>query len=111
MSIRPIDVQIMVHKASEVSKFNNADSQTAAAKQGQFAQEFKKEVETQGQQVTNPHSAEKAQVDKDGRGGASYSNKRGSKDGSKNSEKDAKDEQANVKPMFKNEQGRFSAKA
>ena len=109
MAIRPIDVQIMVHKASEVSRLNNNNPQTNQAQASQFAQDFKKEVENSGQQVNNPNSAEKAEVDKDGRQGAEYSNKRDSKKkDSKDSDKDTKD--GNGKPLFKNEQGRFSAK-
>jgi hypothetical protein len=94
----------MVHRASEVSKFNNADSPAAQARAGQFAQEFKKEVESQNQQVNNPNNPEKTEVNKDGRGGATY--KRNQKDGKKqdDSEKDKKD-----KPMFK-EHSRFSMK-
>ena len=108
MAIRPIDVQIMVHRASEVGRLNNNDPQAAKAQAGQFAQEFKKEVQNIGQQVNNPNSAEKAEVDKDGRQGAAYSDKRDSKKGSQDSEKESKD--ANGKPLFKSEQGRFSAK-
>ena len=106
MAIRPIDVQIMVHRASEVSR-HNTDPQAAKAQASQFAQEFKKEVQNQSQQVNNPNSAEKAEVDKDGRGNADHSGKRDSKK-NKDQDKDLKD--ANGKPLFKNEQGRFSAK-
>ncbi|MCL2852761.1 MAG: hypothetical protein FWE20_06985 [Defluviitaleaceae bacterium] len=107
MAIRPIDVQIVVHRAAEVSR-HNADSQQAGqAQANQFAQEFKKEVQNQGQQVNNPNSAEKAEVDKDGRGGAANSNKRDKQKDPKDSDKDSKD---SGKPLFKNEQGRFSAK-
>lgn len=106
MSIRPIDVQIMIHKASEVSRFNSNSSDAQAAKAGQFAQDFKKEVENQGQQVKNSHAADKAEVNKDGRSGSGYSKKRDKKDGSKDEDKDTKSD----KPMFKNEQGRFSVK-
>ena len=108
MAIRPIDVQIMVHKASEVARLNNNNPQTNQAQASQFAQDFKKEVENLGQQVNNPNGAEKAEVDKDGRQGSAYSKKRDSKKDSKDSDKDTKD--SDGKPLFKSEQGRFSAK-
>ena len=106
MAIRPIDAQMMVHRTSETPRMTNADPQTASASANQFAQDFKREVLNQGQQVNNTNNAEKGDVDKDGRGGAAYSDNRGNKQGQ---DKDAKDKDS--KPMFKNEHGRFSAKA
>ena len=108
MAIRPIDVQLMVHRTNETPRLNNSDPQTASANANQFAQEFKKEVQNQTQQVNDPNSAEKGEVDKDGRRGSAYSDKKDQKK-DKDSGKDSKD--GNGKPMFKNEQGRFSAKA
>jgi hypothetical protein len=112
MAIRPIDVQIMVHRASEISKFNNADPHAAQARAGQFAQEFKKEVESQSQQVNNPNSTEKSEVDKDGRRGSAYQRqkKEEKKDGQGEPTKD-KVSQDGGKPMFKDQTSRFSMKA
>jgi len=95
----------MVHKASEVAKHNKGDAQAQQAQAGHFAQDFKKEVENLSQQVISANKAEDAKVDKDGRNNSNP--KQGKKDGK---DKD-KDEQDTKKPMFKNEQGRFSAKA
>ena len=68
MSIRPIDMQVMVQRAQEVSRVATNDGQRADAQNSQFAQSFEKAVAQDTRQVVNPNKAEQANINKDGRG-------------------------------------------
>ena len=68
MGIRPVDLQVMVQRAAEVNRATNNDGSRAETQNNQFAQSFQKVVEQEGKQVVNANQAEKANVDKDGRG-------------------------------------------
>jgi len=76
MSIRPVDLQVMLHRASEVNRVTNNDGSRAENQNSQFAQSFQKVVEQEGKQVVNAGQAEHADVDKDGRGKGNGSNSR-----------------------------------
>lgn len=69
MAIRPIDAQLMIQKVPEVSQLYTNNHASAQARLGGFAQEFKREIDTQGQQVNETDEAEQRQVDKDGKNG------------------------------------------
>jgi len=68
MGIRPVDLQVMVQRAPEVNRATNNDGSRAETQNNQFAQSFQKVVEQEGKQVNTAAQADKANVDKDGRG-------------------------------------------
>ncbi len=74
MSIRPVDLQVLVQKSSEVNRVSNGSERHDASAQA-FANVIKKEVSQQEQQVVHSHKTDKDPVDKDGKGGNAYSKK------------------------------------
>ncbi len=74
MSIRPIDLQLMVHKTQETTAAHN-ETNRHQVNQQQFAEKFVKEVEHNNHQVANTHKSEQQNVDKDGKGSNFYEKK------------------------------------
>lgn len=83
MAIRPIDAQIMVQRVPEAARFNTNNPSAIQAQVGQFAQEFKKELDIKEKQVNSTNEAEQRQVDKDGKGSGSKGEKQNNKGGKK----------------------------
>ncbi len=89
MSIRPIDLQVMVQKSSEVSKVINGNERHDANAQV-FADVMKKETIHSEQHVTQSHKSEQDAINKDGKGNNAYK-KQGEKKGKQEPQaKDAK---------------------
>lgn len=86
MSIRPVDLQVMVQKSTEVTKINNNERQHSNA-QG-FTEIMKKEVAVNDQQITHSNKTEHDGIDKNGKGNNSYNskNKKRNKDSKKEEE-------------------------
>ena len=68
MSIRPIEMQSMVQKASEIYRANTNENQRPEVIEQQFAQQLHKQIQQSEQQAQNPNKSENADVDKDGKG-------------------------------------------
>ena len=68
MSIRPVDVQMMLHKMPGIVRATNADGSRAAIQNAHFSDSMQKAVEQESKQVANTQMAEKTNVNKDGRG-------------------------------------------
>ena len=68
MGIRPVDLQVMVTRAAELNRVTNNDGSRAETQNNQFAQSLQKMLEEESKQVVTSNQAEKANVDKDGRG-------------------------------------------
>jgi len=64
MGIRPVDLQVAVHRAAEIARAINSDG----SRTGQFSESLQKVVEQENKQVTLANQSEKVNVDKDGRG-------------------------------------------
>ncbi len=88
MSIRPIDLQMTVSRASEVNRVHDTDTSKNQMAQQQFAEKLQKEAVQHEHQVVLTNKTEGRNVDKDGKGNGAHSNK---KDG-KQKEKDAQKE-------------------
>ncbi|MCL2619546.1 MAG: hypothetical protein FWD97_01255 [Defluviitaleaceae bacterium] len=71
MSIRPVDMQVMVQRMPEVNRLTNNDGSRAETQNNAFAQQFAKVSDERQKTVNEPEEAEKQQLDKDGRGGGS----------------------------------------
>lgn len=91
MSIRPVDLQVLIHKSSEVHRVQAPDSHRPEVAQQQFAQQMQKELELADQQVVQSHKSEGNNVDKDGKGNSSeYKGKKKRDKRGKTEEKDNK---------------------
>jgi len=89
MGIRPVDLQVMVQRAPEVNRATNNDGSRAETQNNQFAQSFQKVVEQEGKQVNHANEADKAGVDKDGRGKGGGKDEKGNRrPGQEKEEKD-----------------------
>ncbi len=75
MSIRPIDLQVMVHRSAETSKLNH-NSERSEVNYQQFADKFKQETVQKDRQVNELNKSEQNTVDKDGRGNSGGSSKK-----------------------------------
>lgn len=89
MPIGRVDMQVMIHRTAELNRATNNDGSRAEGQNSQFAQSFQKVVEQEGKQVVNTNQAEKANVDKDGRGKGGRP-----KQGRKDEEEKKKEEEA-----------------
>ena len=69
MAIRPVDMQVMIHRMAEINRATNNDGSRAENQNQAFAQSLQKAVEQDGRQVVNANQTEKSDVDKDGRKG------------------------------------------
>jgi hypothetical protein len=76
MSIRPVDLQVLLPKSSEMTKVQGADNRNEHLMQQQFAEQLQKEVTTQHQQVLNAQKSDNPNVDKDGRNNSKDDNRR-----------------------------------
>lgn len=84
MSIRPVDMQIMMPRSVEVQKTNQNETMRPQAQHQQFAQQVQKNVEIERQTVMQSN---KAEVDKDGKGNSGQNARQRRQRGS---EKDAR---------------------
>ncbi len=97
MSIRPIDMQVMVQKSAEVSRLNHNESNRPEIAQQQFLDKLHKELTQKDQQVTETNKSEHQNVDKDGRGPGAHHQK-SKKEQEKQSQKETQKE--NSTSMF-----------
>jgi len=96
MSIRPVDLQVMLPRSAEVNRINNNENNRPEAQQQQFAQMLQKKTEQDQQQVVSTFKADKNAVDKDG------SNKNGRDGSKKQQKKDGEDVRAQVNAVYEN---------
>jgi len=96
MSLRPVDMQVMIHRAPEVNRVTNNDGSRAETQNQQFAQSMQKVVEQEGTSVVNANQAEKSDVDKDGgkerKGGRGRGRRGGARDEKDDSKGDGKNQ-------------------
>lgn len=62
MSIRPIDLQVMIPKTSEVSKIQHTDMNKAGLEQQQFAEQLNKQTLQNQQQVSQTDKSDKTLI-------------------------------------------------
>lgn len=80
MAIRPVDMQVLVPRSSEVLKQDTAAGGRAGAEQQVFANVLQRRAELNSTRIQENEGAEQNGVDKDGRnGGGSGSHKRKNK--------------------------------
>lgn len=77
MAIQPIDMQVMIHKTTEVNKTNN-EFQKTNEQQLMFADQMQKQVEHNTQHVVNTNKSEEETIE-DGKGGNKGQYKKGRK--------------------------------
>lgn len=91
MSIRPVDMQIMISKGDEVSKMHNNDSNRPDVQQHRFAEQAAKQSELISKTVIHTKESQNSGIDKDGKGnGSQYSKKRNRKN---NDDKEKKEKE------------------
>ncbi len=95
MSIRPIDMQVMVHKSADIHKLNNNESGKHEVTQQQFSQQLEKQTKNSDQQIMQSNKSEHS-VDKDGRGNAGG----GSKNKKESKEKNKEESKSKSSSMF-----------
>jgi len=70
MQIRPIDIQVMLHRAPEMNRLTNNDGSRAETQQNQFAKEFERLREKERSSVVQPQEPDEGQsVNPDGSAG------------------------------------------
>lgn len=67
MSVRPVDMQVLLPRSLDISKSDNALSHRPDAQQQEFSQLFQKKTEEASKQVIETNKAEKNGIDKDGK--------------------------------------------
>ena len=87
MSIRPVDMQVLLPRSSEVNRITNNDNKGSESQQQQFAQMLTKQTEHEQQQVVSAFRSENPNVDKDG------SNKNGQNARNRKKQSGAKEEE------------------
>jgi len=87
MSIRPVDMQVLLPRSSEVNRITNNDNKGPESQQQQFAQMLTKQAEQAQQQVVSAMRSENPNVDKDG------SNKDGREERARKKKGNAKEEE------------------
>lgn len=92
MSIRPVDLQVMLPRSTEVGKIQNNINNRPENQQQLFAQHLQRQVEHDQQHVIQTNKSEKQTVDKDG------SNKNKQQARKKNTNDAKQDDQKNDKP-------------
>lgn len=85
MAIRPLDMQTMIPKTTEVSRLQQIEQQRPSGEQQQFGQQLQKQVQQNSQQVIQTNSTEKQFIQKDRGKGSNPEgkNRKGKKDGGK----------------------------
>ncbi len=79
MSIRPVDLQVMMPQVSEAGKVMNHDQQNQRPEvmYQHFSEKLQKESARDEQRVTNTNKSEQGKVDKDGRRGSGGKEEKG----------------------------------
>lgn len=85
MSIKPVDMQVILPKSLEVIKADNNLSYRSDAQQQEFSQFFQKKTEGDNKQVLHTNQTEKNNIDRDGRNNNNSKQKK-KKESSNNSE-------------------------
>lgn len=98
MAIQPIDMQVMIHKSTEVNKTNN-ELQRNNEQQQMFAEEFSKNLYKEQQQVTNTNKSEQQTIEYGKNGNKGQYNKRNKRKKDENKDKE-KDKNKNSSSMF-----------
>lgn len=75
MSIRPIDLSVLVPKTAEVSKVEHTESRRPEVEGQQFAETMMKQSEHSGQHVIQSNKTEQESVNKDGSNKNQYERK------------------------------------
>jgi len=66
MSIRPVDLQVLLPRSAEVSRIANNENGRPEAQQQQFAQALQKQAAHEQRQVVQAAKSDKQPIDKDG---------------------------------------------
>jgi len=94
MQIRPVDIQVMLHRAPEMNRASNNDGSRAETQQNQFAQEFQKIRERERNTVVQPQEPDEGQsVNPDGSAGKEKQEQNKKKRPSQQKEEDNKPQQ------------------
>ncbi|NLK20789.1 MAG: hypothetical protein GX308_01610 [Epulopiscium sp.] len=88
--IRPIDMQVIIPKTSEISRQHHGEAQKGEVEQHQFAQQMEKQVYQNQQQVVSSNKPEST-VNQDGRNKSQYQKNHSKKQKNKN-QKDKKED-------------------
>jgi len=96
MSIQPIDMQVMIHKSTEVNKTNN-DVQKNNEQQQLFSSELDKTIQKEQQQVLNTNKSEE-QIIEYGKGGnkGEYRGRKKNKNKQQEPEKSKKNKSSSI---------------
>lgn len=90
MSIRPIDMQVIIPKTSEISQHNQGEAHKGEIQQQEFAQQMEKQINQNQQQVLSSNKPEYA-VNDEGHNKSQYQRNKSKK----KKDKDKKDTKKN----------------
>ncbi|MCL2235542.1 MAG: hypothetical protein FWB98_03750 [Defluviitaleaceae bacterium] len=76
MSIRPVDMQVMIQRVPELNRMTNNDGSRQEVQNNQFANQFAKATQDAQKQVIEANEAEKQELDKDSKGRGSSQQER-----------------------------------
>ncbi|HOQ16481.1 MAG TPA: hypothetical protein PLL17_08080 [Defluviitaleaceae bacterium] len=91
MSIRPVDMQVIIPKTTEISKQNQEQTYKGEIQQQEFAQQMEKKIMQHQQQVVNTNKSEYA-VNDEGRN----KNQNQGNQAKKKKNKNEKDKKSNI---------------
>jgi len=95
MSIRPVDLQVVVQRTAEVGRAGENNPRQDANSQA-FSDVVKKEIDLKDKQVADLNKSEHEKISKDGKGNSGHGGRRGKK---KNDEADSEDAKEAPKQM------------
>ena len=78
MSIRPVDLQVVVHRTAEIGRVNENNPRQEANSQA-FSDVVKKEIDLKDDQVKDLDKSEQEKITKDGKGNSGHGGRRGGK--------------------------------
>ena len=82
MTIRPVDMQVVMHRAMESSRTSANENARPVTEQQQFAQQVQRNASHEQQSVVETHRGEGQNVNRDGKGNSGGYNRQKKKRGS-----------------------------
>ena len=76
MAIRPVDMQVLMHKATETNRAEQGEGRRPEVAHQEFAQVMQKHTEDEQRQVLQTNKTEQDNIDQDGKGHNKYERRR-----------------------------------
>lgn len=96
MAIRPVDLQLLVQKTSDVNRTEQGEARRPEVAHQQFSQVMQKHVDEETHQVLHSNKSEHDGIDKDGSNNNQYEKRRKNKNKPEAKEKTVKQESTSM---------------